>query len=137
MPRSISPSVTGRKNLVSRTRHSTPAHPQMAYTYEDKTAGKKKKKNKSKNKPKQPQAKAVRMINTVHAEYDHLQVSPFLIKQDNPRVPTIHCSINQLNFQKTFYDTGSSVNIMTKVTYELIFGKEPLHPTYMQLQMAD
>jgi hypothetical protein len=31
----------------------TPAHPQMAYTYEDKTAYKKKK-NKSKNKPKQP-----------------------------------------------------------------------------------
>jgi hypothetical protein len=31
----------------------TPGHPQMAYTYEDKTADKKKK-NKSKNKPKQP-----------------------------------------------------------------------------------
>jgi hypothetical protein len=30
----------------------TPAHPQMAYTYEDKTTDKKKKKNKSKNKPK-------------------------------------------------------------------------------------
>jgi hypothetical protein len=75
--------------------------------------------------------------NTIHAEYDHLLVSPFLIKQDDPRVPTIHCSINQLNFHKTFCDTGSSVNIMAKVTYELIFGKEPLHPTYMQLQMAD
>jgi hypothetical protein len=32
----------------------TPVHPQMAYTYEDKTTYKKKKKNKSKNKPKQP-----------------------------------------------------------------------------------
>jgi hypothetical protein len=76
----------------------TPAHPQMAYTYEDKTVDKKKKKNKSKNKPKQPQAKAVRMINTVHAEYNHLLVSPFLTKQDDPRVPTIHYSINRLNF---------------------------------------
>jgi hypothetical protein len=32
----------------------TPAHSQMAYTYEDKTGDKKKMKNKSKNKPKQP-----------------------------------------------------------------------------------
>jgi hypothetical protein len=72
----------------------TPAHPQMAYTYEDKTADKKKKKNKSRNKPKQPQAKAARMINIVHAEYDHLLVSPFLTKQDDPGVPTIHYSIN-------------------------------------------
>jgi hypothetical protein len=77
------------------------------------------------------------MINTIHAEYDHLLVSPFLTKHDDPRVPTIHCSINQLNFQKTFCDTRSSVNIMAKVTYKLIFGKEPLHPTYVQLQMAD
>jgi hypothetical protein len=77
------------------------------------------------------------MINTIHAEYDHLLVSSFLTKQDNPGVPTIHCNINQLNFQKTFCDTRSSINIMAKVTYELIFGKEPLHPTYMQLQMAD
>jgi hypothetical protein len=108
------------------------------YTYEDKTTDKKKKKNKrSKNKPKQPQAKAMRMINTVHAEYDHLLVSPFLTKQGDPRVPTIHCRINQLNFQKTFCDTGLNVSIMIKVTYELILGKEPLHPTYMQLQMVD
>jgi hypothetical protein len=115
------------KNKTLKTR----AHPQMAYLYEDKTTDKKKKKNKSKNKPKQPQAKAVRMINTVHAEYDHLLVSPFLTKQDDHGVPTIHYSINQLNFQKTFCDTRSSVNIMAKVTYELIFGKEPLHPIYM------
>src|SRR5579859_2201416 len=26
---------------------------------------------------------------------------------------------------------------MSKVTYELIFGNLPLHPTYVQLQMAD
>jgi hypothetical protein len=26
---------------------------------------------------------------------------------------------------------------MSKVTYEYLFGKEPLYPTYMQLQMAD
>jgi hypothetical protein len=26
---------------------------------------------------------------------------------------------------------------MSKVTYEYLFGNEPLYPTYMQLQMAD
>ena len=26
---------------------------------------------------------------------------------------------------------------MSKVTYEYLFGKEPLYPTYMQLQMVD
>ena len=26
---------------------------------------------------------------------------------------------------------------MSKVTYEYLFGDEPLFPTYMQLQMAD
>jgi hypothetical protein len=38
---------------------------------------------------------------------------------------------------KTFYDTVSRVNIMAKVTYEYLFSKEPLYPTYVQLQMVD
>jgi len=34
-------------------------------------------------------------------------------------------------------DTGSGVNIMAAVTYQLLFGTMPLKPTYIQLQMAD
>jgi hypothetical protein len=41
------------------------------------------------------------------------------------------------SFHKTFCDIGSGVNIMLNVTYEYLFGNEPLYPTYMQLQMAD
>jgi hypothetical protein len=45
--------------------------------------------------------------------------------------------INQRIFHKTFYDAGLGVNIMAKVMYEYLFGKEPLYPTYVQLQMVD
>jgi hypothetical protein len=107
----------------------------MAYSYEGKIV--EKKKTKKKNKKKQSPSESVKMINTVHKEYDHLLVSPYLIKQDDPGVPTIECSINQRSFLKAFYDTGSGVNIMAKITYEYLFGKEPLYPTYAQLQMAD
>jgi hypothetical protein len=113
----------------------SPVHPQSAYIYEDKPA--QKKTNQRKNKNKQSQAKSVKMINTVHAEYDHLLASPHLPKLDDLGIPTIECTINQRIFHKTFCDTGSGVNIMAKVTYEYLFGKTPLHPTYMQLQMAD
>jgi hypothetical protein len=40
-------------------------------------------------------------------------------------------------FHKTFYDIALGVNIISKVTYEYLFGNEPLYPTYIQLQMAD
>jgi hypothetical protein len=69
------------------------------------------------------------MINTVHMEYDHLLISSYLLKQDDPRVPTIECTINKRIFHKTFCDTGSGVNIMAKVTNEYLLGKEPLYPT--------
>ena len=36
--------------------------------------------------------------------------SPFLIKKDDPGVPSIECTINGYSFQKTVYDTGSDVN---------------------------
>jgi hypothetical protein len=49
----------------------------------------------------------------------------------------IECAIGQKIFHKTFYDIGSGVNLMSKVTYEYLFGNEPLYPTYMQLQIAD
>jgi len=52
-------------------------------------------------------------------------------------MPSIQCSINRYNFQKTLCDTGSGVNIMAAVTYQLLFGTMPLKPTYIQLQMAD
>jgi hypothetical protein len=77
------------------------------------------------------------MINTLRSEYDHLLAPPFLAKKDDPIVPTIECTIGQIIFHNTFCDIGSSVNIMSKVTYEYLFGNEPLYPTYMQLQMVD
>ena len=77
------------------------------------------------------------MINTLRSKYNHLLASPFLAKKDDPGVPTIECTIGQRIFHKTFYNIGSGVNIMSKVTYEYLFGDEPLFPTYMQLQMAD
>jgi len=52
-------------------------------------------------------------------------------------MPSIQCSINRYNFQKTLCDTGSGVNIMAAVTYQLLFGTIPLKPTYIQLQMSD
>ena len=77
------------------------------------------------------------MINTLRLEYNHLLASPFLAKKDDPGIPTIECTIGQRIFHKTFCDIGSGVNIMSKVTYEYLFGDEPLFPTYMQLQRAD
>jgi hypothetical protein len=66
-----------------------------------------------------------------------LLAPPFLVKKDDPGVPTIECTINQKIFRNTFYDIGSGANIMSKVTYEYLFGNEPLYLTYMQLQMAN
>ena len=77
------------------------------------------------------------MINTLRSEYNHLLPSPFLAKKDDPGVPTIEYTIGQRIFHKTFYDVGSGVNIMSKVTYKYLCGDERLFPTYMQLQMAD
>jgi hypothetical protein len=75
----------------------------------------------------------MKMINIVHMEYDHLLISPYLLKQDVLGIPTIKCMINQIIFHKTFYDTRLEVIIMAKVTYEYLFDKEPLYPTYVQL----
>ena len=73
------------------------------------------------------------MINTLRSEYDHLLASPFLAKKDDPGVSAIECTIGQRISHKTLYDIGSGVNIMSKVTYEYLFGDEPLFPTYIQL----
>jgi hypothetical protein len=123
-----------RFTFKNRTLQS-PAHPQRAHTYEDKTT--EKKTSRRRNKTKQSLAESVKMINTVDTEYDHLLVSPYLHKQDDLGVPAIECTINQRIFHKIFYDTGSGVNIMAKITYVYLFGKEPLYPTYVQLLMVD
>ena len=62
------------------------------------------------------------MIHTLRSEYDHLLASPYLIKKDDPGVLTIESTIGQRIFYKTFCDIGSGVNIMSKVTYEYLFG---------------
>jgi hypothetical protein len=71
------------------------------------------------------------MINTIQSKYEGLLTPLFLAKKDDPVVPTIEYLINQKVFYKTFCDIRSGVNIMSKVTYEYLFGNEPLYPTYM------
>jgi hypothetical protein len=77
------------------------------------------------------------MINTLRSEYEHLLASPFLTKKEDPGVPMIECTIRQRILHNTFCDIGSGVNIMSKVTYDYLFGDKPLFPTYMQLQMVN
>ena len=50
---------------------------------------------------------------------------------DDPGVPSTKCTINGYSFQKTLYDTGSDVNIIAAVTYQLLHGTMPLQPTYI------
>ena len=94
---------------------------------------KKNNRRRRKNKVRQPQEESVNMINTLRSEYNHLLASPFLTKKDDPGVPTIECTIGQRIFYKNLCDIGSGVNIMSKVTYDYLFGDEPLFATYMQL----
>jgi hypothetical protein len=95
----------------------------------------KKKKNikRRKNKTSQSLKETVNMINTIQLEYDHLFAPPFLKKKNDPGVPTIECTIGHKISCKTFCDIGLGVNIMSKITYEYLFGNKPLYPTYMQL----
>ena len=90
----------------------------------------------NKNK-KQVWTESAKMDTAIHRGQDHRLKLPFLIKKDDPGVPNIECTINGYSFQKTLYDTGSGVNIMAAVTYQLLYGTMPLQPTYIQLQMAD
>ena len=116
----------------------SPGHPQTPYVPKETIVTKKKNnRRRRKNKARQPQKESVNMINTLRSEYDHLLASPFLAKKYDLGVPTIECTIGQRIFHKTFCDIGSGVNIMSKVTYEYLFGDKPLFPTYMQLHMVD
>jgi hypothetical protein len=92
---------------------------------------KKKKNRRRKNKTSQSPKEKINIINTIQSEYDHLLAPPFLAKKDDPGVPTIECTIGQKIFHKTFCNVGSGVNIMSNVTYEYLFGNEPLYLTYM------
>jgi hypothetical protein len=92
--------------------------------------------NKENNRPR-PHVEEVWMINTIQSENKNLFPSPLLPKREDPRVPSIHCSINQWNFQRVVCDTGLGINLMSKVTYELIYADLPLYSTYIVLQMAD
>jgi hypothetical protein len=77
------------------------------------------------------------MINIIQSENKNLFPSPLQRKLEGPGVPSIHCSINQWNFQRVVCDTGSSISLMSKVTYKLIYGDLPLYSTYIMLLMAD
>jgi hypothetical protein len=107
----------------------------MSYLPKEPTtpAPKKKNKNQRRNKLSQVREETIKMINAVNAESDHLLAPPFLIKKNDPGVPTIECTINQKIFRNTFCDIGSGTNIISKVTYVYLFGNEPLYLTYMQL----
>ena len=85
------------------------------------------------NRNKQVWTESAKMVTTVHGGQDHRLKSPFLTKKDDPGMPSIRCSINGYNFYKTLCDTGSSVNILAAVTYQLLFGTMPLKKTYIQL----
>jgi len=80
---------------------------------------------------------SAKMVTAVHGGQDRRLKSPVLTKKDDPGMPSIQCSINGYNFQKTLCDTGSSINIMAAVTYQLLVGTMPLKSTYIHLQMAD
>jgi hypothetical protein len=56
---------------------------------------KKNNRNQRRNKLNQVLEETIKMINAVNVESDLLLVLPFLIKKDDPRVPTIECTINQ------------------------------------------
>ena len=110
----------------------------MVYLLEETTVtNKSNNRRRRKNKARRPREESVNMINTLQLEYGHLLASPFLTKKEDLGVPMIECTIGQRMFHNTCYDIGSCVNIMFKVTYDYLFGDEPLFPTYMQLQMVD
>ena len=85
------------------------------------------------NMNKQMWTESAKMVTTVQGGQDRQLKSPFLTKKDDPGMPSIQCSINGYNFQKTLYDTGSSINIMAAVIYQLLFVTMPLKSTYIQL----
>ena len=77
-------------------------------------------KRRNRNK-KQVWTESAKMVTAIHRGQDHRLKLPFLIKKDDPGVPSIKCSINGYSFQKTLCDTGSGVNIMAAVIYQHLY----------------
>jgi len=122
--------IKGRKETFSFKNKTAQISEQPQYEPRKRT-------NRRNNNKKQVWTESAMMVTAVHGGQDHRLMSPFLIKKDNPGVPSIECSINGYSFQKTLCDTGSGINIMAAVTYQLLYGTMPLQPTYIQLQMAN
>ena len=66
----------------------------------------------------------------------YLVDSPFTIKKGDPRTLVITCSIETHTFHNALCDLGSSVNIMSKETYDRLFYTT-LAPTSVYLQPTD
>jgi hypothetical protein len=77
------------------------------------------------------------MVNTIEPPIDPAFPPLHLENKEDLGVPTIDCMIEGSTFYKTFCDIGSSVNIMSTVTYKYLYRDRPLCPTYLQLQLAD
>jgi hypothetical protein len=66
----------------------------------------------------------------------YLLDSLFTIKKGDPDTPVITCSIGTHTFHNALCDLGSSVNIMSKATYDKLFYTT-LAPTSVYLQLVD
>jgi hypothetical protein len=74
--------------------------------------------------------------NLVTARYDFSKNGwGFPIKKGDPRNPIITCSIGAHIFHNAICDLGSSINIMSKETYDKLFYT-PLASTLVYLQLA-
>ena len=102
--------IKGRKETFSFKSKTTKIPEQPQYEPRKRTN----RRNKSK---KQVWTESTKMVTAVHRGEDRQLKSPFLIKKDDPCVPSIQCSINGYYFKKTLCDTRSGVNIMATVTY--------------------
>ena len=75
--------------------------------------------------------------NLVTARYDFSENGwGFPIKKSDPGNPVITCSIGPHTFHNAICDLGSSINIMSKETYDRLFYT-PLAWTSGYLQLAD
>jgi hypothetical protein len=90
--------INGRKERFSCQNKilKAPAHPQYPYPQEHESVVKEKRRDRRNKKNNQPQlhVREVWMINTIQSENKNLFPSPLLRKLEDPRVPSIHCSIN-------------------------------------------
>jgi hypothetical protein len=77
------------------------------------------------------------MVNTIEPPIDPAFPPSHLEKKEDLGVPTIDCMIEGSAFYKTFCDIGSSINIMSTVTYKHLYHDRPLCLTYLQLQLVD